>query len=186
MANVNLPAVSTESFSDDNINEDPEETTRDQFQTDNVNLNDKMYQLQSKLSKLTFDLDHFKRDKKFTQYYTGFEHFKYVECIFNMCKPFISESKNLSKFHQIILTLIKLRLNLQFMDLGYRFDCHYTTASRIFYKTVDVLYARFKVTKKVARTSENYEEDAITRRNCLFIFKRIIFIFVPEFFLILF
>lgn len=47
-------------------------------------------------------------------------------------------------FHQFILALLKLRLNLPFKYLSYKFGIALSTASDIFYKCLDVLYCRYK------------------------------------------
>lgn len=92
-----------------------------------------------------FDKDSFKSDDNFTLYYTSFPEFPYVDAIFEMIEQKLSSTSALTKFKQLILTLMKLRLNFPFKDLGYRFQVHHTTAARIFYRTVDVLYDKLKV-----------------------------------------
>jgi len=50
----------------------------------------------------------------------------------------------LTKFQQLILCLLKLRLNLAHIDIGQRLGINKSTASRIFLNMVDVLHERLK------------------------------------------
>ena len=50
----------------------------------------------------------------------------------------------LSVFDQLIMVLLKLRLNLMDQDIAYRFGVHQTTVSRNFRKVTNVLYNRLK------------------------------------------
>ena len=47
---------------------------------------------------------------------------------------------SLSSVQQLLLTLVRLRLNLQLVDLGFRFNVNCTTVSRVFLHVLDVLY----------------------------------------------
>ena len=62
--------------------------------------------------------------------------------IFKREEPYIIIRKQtaLSNFQQFILTLIKLKLNLQFKDLSYRFNIHPSTVSSTFEFIIDVMY----------------------------------------------
>ena len=61
--------------------------------------------------------------------------------ILDLISPALSDRKTLSKFHQVLLTLMKLRLNLEGKDLGYRFGIHESTVSKIFHSTIDIMYS---------------------------------------------
>ena len=50
----------------------------------------------------------------------------------------------LSEFDQLIMVLLKLRLNLMDQDIAYQFGVHQTTVSRNFRKVMNVLYSRLK------------------------------------------
>ncbi|KAJ8976277.1 hypothetical protein NQ317_001916 [Molorchus minor] len=50
----------------------------------------------------------------------------------------------LSPFSQLLLTLVKLRLDLHFKDLAYRFKIPPTTSSTYFLNMIEILYGRFK------------------------------------------
>ena len=50
----------------------------------------------------------------------------------------------LSKFDQLIMVLLKLRLNLMDQDIAFQFGVHQTTVSWNFRKVMNVLYSRLK------------------------------------------
>lgn len=90
-------------------------------------------------------MEYFKQNNNFTLYYTGLPEFQYVKCLYDVIEIYLPNICAISKFAQVILTLMKLRLNLPFKDLGFRFHIHHTTVARIFYRTINILYGRLKV-----------------------------------------
>lgn len=101
--------------------------------------------LQNKLKKTELNTDYFRTSNEHTLYYTGLPTYQYLNILFEIVAPYVSKQSSLSPFQQLVLTLMKLRLNLQFTDLGYRFSIHRTTAARAFYRTIDILYNRLQV-----------------------------------------
>lgn len=95
--------------------------------------------LESDLTEASFQMN----DEK-TKVYTGIPKFLILQHIMTICSDFIySGSVNsLTKFQELILVLMRLRLNVPFQDLGYRFGVSRSTACRIFDKWIDVLYTR--------------------------------------------
>ena len=66
-------------------------------------------------------------------FYTGLPNWKILFCLFSYVSPYLKNSCVLSPFQQLLLTLIRLRLNLSGNDLGYRFgNISLSTVSRIF------------------------------------------------------
>lgn len=65
--------------------------------------------------------------------------------IYNDIQKYIPQHFNvfLDPFSQLLLTLMKLRLNLDFTDIAYRFGISNTTASNYFFSIIDVLYERY-------------------------------------------
>lgn len=49
---------------------------------------------------------------------------------------------SLSPFQQLLVTLMRLRLNLATKDLGYRFNVHNSTISRIFNRVINIMSVR--------------------------------------------
>ena len=66
--------------------------------------------------------------------------------LFTYIKPHLHVGRNgtLTPFQQLLITLIRLRLNLQIQDLGYRFKVHNSTISRVFLRVIDVLHTKLK------------------------------------------
>ena len=52
--------------------------------------------------------------------------------IYNLVSPGLPNRECLTKFQQLLLTLMRLRLNLLVQDLAYRFCIHASTVSRTF------------------------------------------------------
>ena len=51
---------------------------------------------------------------------------------------------SLTPFQQLILTLMRPRLNLSGQDLGYHFGVHQSTVCRVFSHVIEVLYVKMK------------------------------------------
>lgn len=80
--------------------------------------NDKLLQ---KLTKLDLDEDSFRGDDKKTRYFTGLTNFKMLKALDKIVSPHLSKSSaSLPSFKQLLLTLMKLRLDLPFQYLSYR------------------------------------------------------------------
>ena len=64
-------------------------------------------------------------------------------CLF-CCGCVEADMTKLSLRDELILTLMKLRLNLFNEDIAYRFGIHKTSVSKIFHKWLDILYIKLK------------------------------------------
>lgn len=102
--------------------------------------------LNAKLKTYKIDIDFFRGDDKKTLYYTGLPNFILLETLIAKLSPFIDRktSNALTLSQMIILTLMKLRLGLQFTDLGFRFHISKQIASRVFYSCINTLYFKMK------------------------------------------
>ncbi|XP_038068667.1 uncharacterized protein LOC119738024 [Patiria miniata] len=78
------------------------------------------------------------------RYYTGLPTYTIVVAIFNLVSPNIDVTHRsaMSKFQQMMIVLMRLKLNLSECDLAYRFDVAQSTISRVFKLTLDVLFTR--------------------------------------------
>ena len=73
-----------------------------------------------------------KEDNKLTSFYTGIPCYSVLIAVFNLVEKQASDkSIKLQKFECFLLTLMKLRLNLTNIDLGFRFCVHESTISWI-------------------------------------------------------
>lgn len=102
--------------------------------------------LQSMKSSFPFKGDQLLDDDKKVKYYTGLPSYSVLKAIFDFVSTdlklpshIINGKKTL--FEQLVLVLMKLRLNLGDQDLAYRFQIGQATASRYFNSWLDVLYS---------------------------------------------
>ena len=83
-----------------------------------------------------------------TKFYTGltswslFNHLVTFLC--TVCPTLTSIQSRLSPCDGLLLTLMRLRLNLRMEDLAYRFDIGSSTASDIFSRYIDLIYVHLK------------------------------------------
>uniref|UniRef100_A0A1X7SF63 Transposase Helix-turn-helix domain-containing protein n=1 Tax=Amphimedon queenslandica TaxID=400682 RepID=A0A1X7SF63_AMPQE len=56
----------------------------------------------------------------------------------------LCQKSSLSPFQQLLMVLMRLRKNLQFDDLPYRFATHKTTISHLFNQLIEILYIKLK------------------------------------------
>ncbi len=59
-------------------------------------------------------------------------------------KANLSSNSTCSPFHQLLMTLMRLRLNLSSQDLAFRFGVHMSTVFRLFSQTIEVLYIKLR------------------------------------------
>ena len=86
----------------------------------------------------------FKGNDEKTKFYTGLINFSLIVSLFGLVKTHIPLHGNckLSQFQMLLLTLIKLRLNIPFKDLAYRFALSASRCSVVFDTIIDILYKR--------------------------------------------
>ena len=78
------------------------------------------------------------------KFYTGVPSPAVLQLIIQLCSPYINNRRKIQKEDQIILTLMKLRLDLKMYDLACRFDISESTVSVIFREVLDVLATRLE------------------------------------------
>ena len=109
--------------------------------------NEQMYRLRDELIEKDYtSYENMKDDDDRVKYYTGLPTFAILVAIFNLVEPYITVShlSKLCKFQQLMVVLMRLRLNLSEMDLAYRFGVSQCTISRTFNNTLNILYSRLK------------------------------------------
>ena len=77
-------------------------------------------------------------------YYTGLCSWELLKTLFEYVEPHFKTQSSLSPFQQLLITLMRLRLNLPGRDLGYRFNVHESTICRIFLHVLEVLFVHLK------------------------------------------
>ena len=110
--------------------------------------NKKLYQTAKKLKQEVEDSllneASFSDDDEKVLYYTGLSTWELLQKLFIYVKPYLKQHSSLSPFQQLLLTLMRLRLNLCGQDLGYRFKVHASTISRTFEFVIGLLHAKLK------------------------------------------
>jgi hypothetical protein len=101
-------------------------------------------ELKKKIMETDLTEDSFKDNDEKTAFYTGLPKFLVFLQVLKLCETFVqSTSTNcLTRFQELLLVLMRLRLNMTFQDLAYRFGISHSTACRIFDKWIEVLYIR--------------------------------------------
>lgn len=107
----------------------------------------KIEELKTKIENSPLGLMENTENESLWKYYTGFDHEFVEKIIFPEIEPDISSTSTtvLSPFNQLLLTLVKLRLNLNFKDLAFRFKISGTTASTYFQNIINIMYESLKI-----------------------------------------
>lgn len=101
--------------------------------------------LKQDIKVVSLNEDGFRDEDEKVLFYTGLPSWNLLNCIFNFVLPYLSQSTNctLSPFKRLLMTLIRMRLNLSGKDLAYTFGgIHEATISRTFLQVIDTLYQR--------------------------------------------
>ena len=86
----------------------------------------------------------FENNDEKVSFYTGLPNFTTLMAIFDLFEPFITITArtSLDKFQQVLLFLMRMKLNLIYEDLGYRFVVSRSTTSRTFLNILDIAASR--------------------------------------------
>ena len=107
-------------------------------------LNESRTVAENKLNTLNFTEASLRDDDDKVKYYTGLSSFAVLMALFNFLSVNleIGNRSALSLFQQLMLVLMKLRLNVGDQDLAFRFSVNQSTISRCLSKWIDVMYVR--------------------------------------------
>ena len=90
----------------------------------------------------TFDELAFEKDDEKVKSMTGIPSYSKLQVVLTFVFSFLQTGTNLSPFQQIMLTLMRLKMNLPLSLVGCMFKISIPTASRTFRSTIEVLNAR--------------------------------------------
>ena len=101
---------------------------------------------ENKLSELYYSESSLRDDDTKVKYYTGLPSFGVLMALFTLFRGHmeVTNRSALNLFQQLMLVLMKLRLNLGDQDLAFRFGVNQSTISRCISKWVDVMYVCLK------------------------------------------
>ena len=109
------------------------------LRTENIDLNAQIQRVSQKYEQEAFTG---KNDK--VLYYTGLPTFEILKSLFSYLESYIPVKKSIRKFKMLILTLMRLRLNVTALFLSYEFKISVATVSRVITDVIDVMYIRMK------------------------------------------
>lgn len=92
----------------------------------------------------SYDRESFVGQNDRVLYFTGLPTFEVLDTLFVYLEPFLIERKLKTKFQMLILTLMRLRLNMSVTLLSHIFSISASTVSRIFSEVIDVMYVRMR------------------------------------------
>lgn len=112
--------------------------------------------LKSQCDRVAMTKEHLRDDDKKVKFYTGLPSYTVLLAVFNLIAPRITDHQRhtITKFQQFMMVLVKLRLNLTEVDLGYRFGIDQSTVSRLFEKWINVMFAALSPLVKWPKRTE--------------------------------
>ena len=101
------------------------------------------YLFHTSTGKPPFDETYFANDNEKVRFYTGLPAYDVLQTVLQYVSKFVvRKSPTLSQFQELVLTLMKLKLNMPMQDLAYRFGISIATVSRTFSAWMVVLDVR--------------------------------------------
>ena len=110
------------------------------------NLTVENMRLKQTVSAMELKSESFEGENEQVLYLTGLPTYLVLMTVFNFVSPFINDIRRtpVTKFHQLLLVLMKLRLNLPNQYFAYKFYIIALTVSKIFQSVLDILFIRLK------------------------------------------
>ncbi|XP_077547468.1 uncharacterized protein LOC144159692, partial [Haemaphysalis longicornis] len=120
------------------------------LEEENCRLLAEVVETKKKLSTHMLTEDCLKERPDMVQFYTGLPSFTILFALYTLLEVSVSHtSRNaLTKFQEMIVFLIRLRLNVPLQDLAYRFHVSEATISRAVNKWLDVAFVRLRYAVK--------------------------------------
>ncbi|XP_078019358.1 uncharacterized protein LOC117245667 [Epinephelus lanceolatus] len=98
--------------------------------------------LKCKLAEREITEEFLKCDNNRVKYYTGLTNYESFYSLLCYVTPLLPQGKRkLTPFQMLLITLMRLRLNLPLQHIGHLFDAHRGTVSAVFQQTINALYA---------------------------------------------
>ncbi|XP_040912321.1 uncharacterized protein LOC121193953 isoform X2 [Toxotes jaculatrix] len=97
--------------------------------------------LRESVEKMSLSENSLRNDAEKVKFYTGLPNYFVLETVMWLLAPHMDGMKNvkLSKFQQLLLTLMRLRLDLRNQDLAYRFGVKVGTVTRTVHRMVNIM-----------------------------------------------
>ncbi|XP_014661474.1 PREDICTED: uncharacterized protein LOC106804700 isoform X2 [Priapulus caudatus] len=101
------------------------------------------HDLQGKVDDLKLSEESFRVNNEKVKVFTGLANFNLLMTVFNLIRPNLKDKSSLSPFDQLLLTLMRLRLNVTVQYLSFVFSVHHSTIVRAFSDVIHVLNEKF-------------------------------------------
>ncbi|XP_028291655.1 uncharacterized protein LOC114454923 isoform X2 [Gouania willdenowi] len=97
--------------------------------------------LRESVEKISLSENSLRNDAEKVKFYTGLPNYFVLETVMWLLVPHMDGMKNikLSKFQQLLLTLMRLRLDLRNQDLAYRFGVKVGTVTKTVHRMVNIM-----------------------------------------------
>ena len=146
LSQVNPLAESVDT-DDDNSKETQTSITGDMIdsmQLELQTLRTENLQLRSQVDSTTvkWDQESFKNNDEKVLFFTGLPNWQLLMILFGLLSPFLPEKNSMNKFKTMMLTLMRLRINLSNRFLAYVYGVSTSTVSRIITDVIGVMYVR--------------------------------------------
>ncbi|XP_041847555.1 uncharacterized protein LOC121643965 isoform X1 [Melanotaenia boesemani] len=122
-----------------------------QLQKENTELKEKIRCLD------LFEQNSFENKDEKVKALTGLPNFQVLMAVFSFMKPSLSNMSNLTCFQQLMLTFLKLKLNVSFTFLSYLIGAHTSTVSKVFTNVINILNERLVPVSVVWPERENVQ-----------------------------
>ena len=99
---------------------------------------------QIKSNNNNFDVSSFKDNNEKVLFFTGLQTWHTLFTLYSYLSPYLSTRRSLNGFQMLIMTLMKLRLNISNVFLAYLFGLSSSTVSRILTEMIDIMFIRMK------------------------------------------
>ena len=132
-------------------------------------VNHRLYTLQTENEMLKVDTKKwFKENDEKVLFYTGLANFKVLQTAFDFLFAVVGEKNRavLSPFQEMVLTLMRLRLNLTINDLSYRFNISRSTTSSVVLKWINVMFLRLRPLMMWPGREEIISTTPVSFRKC--------------------
>ncbi|XP_076358805.1 uncharacterized protein LOC143251243 [Tachypleus tridentatus] len=123
------------------IQTDPSMTDIEALQIECQQLRTENIALREKLDSISFDQKSLEKDDKKVNVLTGLNSYAILMCLYNLLSTVLRPMESLSVFQQILITLLRLRFNMNMQYLGFLYSVRSSTMSRLFQTVTDVIYA---------------------------------------------
>lgn len=102
----------------------------------------KLSDLQARLDNIELSEHSFKDNDNKTLLYTGLKTYLLLKAVLDLCMPSLNSNAALPPFQQLLITLMKLRLDLSMSYLSHIFGISVSTCSRYFNDIINILQIR--------------------------------------------